>query len=252
MALVAKHITAEPPPLATGCEREIPDGVTRVIERTMAKKPEDRYASYAELIESLHGARQMALAPASFWSRGAATLVDVAIFGLLAWTISGVLLALYPIYYFLSHWLWGQSIGKKLVGLRMATPEGKCPPMRRLLLRELVAIWALGAALGLAVQRSDRSLPVIHAMWRLQGASYQTAIRSGATAAWGPHYRLAIYRLMWKNRAVVAKTYWPSALFAALGLFGFAVALVDRQRRALHDIVAGTLVSHVQPRQRSP
>jgi uncharacterized RDD family membrane protein YckC len=48
---------------------------------------------------------------------------------------------------------------------------------------------------------------------------------------------------MWRGRATLARAYWPSLVFTLVGWAGFGVACFDRRRRALHDIVAGTVVA---------
>ena len=54
VALMYAHLN-DPPPSATARRSELPPGVDRVIERAMAKRPVDRYATAGELATALRG-----------------------------------------------------------------------------------------------------------------------------------------------------------------------------------------------------
>jgi uncharacterized RDD family membrane protein YckC/predicted Ser/Thr protein kinase len=242
MGLVAKHITAPLPPLGS-CRHDIPPGLCEVVHRMMAKKPEDRYQSYDELIAALEGARAMALAPAGFWLRAVATLIDMSIFIGAGWALSMWLVALYPIYYVVMHRIWGQSIGKKLLGLRLGTTDGKKVRTGRLLLRMMVGLWAIVLSGWLAVHFSGKVEHLLHEVWRIQIDGYTRAIEYGASKAFGARYRLQFYKLGYKNLPLLFHTFWPALIFDLIGAAGLGVALFDRHRRALHDIVAHTQVA---------
>jgi uncharacterized RDD family membrane protein YckC len=139
------------------------------------------------------------LAPAGAWRRAAAVLVDgLAVWGLLelggllgaaiearelaarafAWTYAGVVPAAYVV---LTHGTGGQTLGKRLIGVRVVTAAGHAVGYPRALARYL---------------------------------------------AW-----------------------WLSALLLGTG---FLVAVGRRDRRALHDLVAGTRVVRGGPRRAAP
>jgi hypothetical protein len=50
--LITQHLTAEPPPLGD-LRAELPAGLVKVVRRMMAKKPEDRFQTPAELIAAV-------------------------------------------------------------------------------------------------------------------------------------------------------------------------------------------------------
>ena len=68
--LIAAHILSEPPAPRT-VSPEIPEPVEEVMLRLMAKRPEDRYASMAEVVAALEGASAGAL-PAGLGRRASA------------------------------------------------------------------------------------------------------------------------------------------------------------------------------------
>jgi uncharacterized RDD family membrane protein YckC len=243
MALVAKHITATPPPLST-CGGYVPPGLVHVITRLLAKKPADRFQTHAELLEALEGARAAALAPAGFWVRGVATLVDAAFLSVLCWGVSFWALALYPVYYIVLHRLCGQSLGKRLLGVRVHAVDGRLPSTPRLLLRAAVAITGFTLALGLAEQRRELAAPFFEGVMRAERDAFDAAITTRRSPAFDVSVRVRIYRLAWQERRALAHAYWPSAALCLVSLLGVGVAIFDRQRRALHDIVAGTLVTY--------
>jgi serine/threonine-protein kinase len=53
VGLLAAHLNTEPTPLSLACEAPVPPLLEQVIQRCMAKKPEDRYPSTQALLEAL-------------------------------------------------------------------------------------------------------------------------------------------------------------------------------------------------------
>jgi uncharacterized RDD family membrane protein YckC len=119
--------------------------------------------------------------PAGFWRRGLALLIDY-VFLLIVFGIAGAAVSLLwgeagrsarlvnaaltafrwllpPIYAVLFHWLWGQTMGKIVVGARVVTVAGSplsLPRAAGRMLAWIVATLPLGLGLALAVVRRDK------------------------------------------------------------------------------------------------
>jgi uncharacterized RDD family membrane protein YckC len=119
--------------------------------------------------------------PAGFWRRGVALLLDYVFLVLMIGVAGGLVTALWgesgrnprvvnaavtafrwflpPLYAVLFHWLWGQTMGKIVVGARVVTLEGGALSLPRAIGRTLawvVAVLPLGLGLALAAARRDR------------------------------------------------------------------------------------------------
>ena len=73
-ALIAKHLTEQPPPLGT-IRRECPELLGRVVERCLAKDPGDRWQSLADMVDVLEGRNGSALVLATR-AEGAAAVAE--------------------------------------------------------------------------------------------------------------------------------------------------------------------------------
>ena len=156
-----------------------------------------------------------------------------------------------------------------------------CPLWRRLLglLYDLLAVIAIIAVMGLVCQIATHGQLFDtqgHALtWWFQPLQYLTVstyfvvswLRGGQTLGMRPwHIRVTSKTGMppsWRQALIRLIAAWlpvfalelqtvigtHSAIYAALGgwVVWFAVALVDRRRRALHDILAGTEVRLIKP-----
>jgi uncharacterized RDD family membrane protein YckC len=119
--------------------------------------------------------------PAGFWRRGVALLLDYVFLVLMIGVAGGLVTALWgesgrnprvvnaavtafrwflpPLYAVLFHWLWGQTMGKIVVGARVVTLDGGALSLPRAIGRTLtwvVAVLPLGLGLALAAVRRDR------------------------------------------------------------------------------------------------
>jgi eukaryotic-like serine/threonine-protein kinase len=76
--LLTMHATAARPSVPRGQNpRTTITALDALIAKMMAPRPEDRFASYDELLRALELASVAHTRPAGFWVRGAATLVDI-------------------------------------------------------------------------------------------------------------------------------------------------------------------------------
>ncbi len=125
----------------------MPRGLSRVILRCLAKRPEDRYASYAALAAALEPYASVSPTPATLGRRLVAGVVDHMAVGLLnvpiivllvvptmaapTWrqrlTNTAASLSLLLLYYGGSEALWARTAGKALLGLTLVDGAGRPP-----------------------------------------------------------------------------------------------------------------------------
>jgi uncharacterized RDD family membrane protein YckC/predicted Ser/Thr protein kinase len=75
--LLSKHATAARPAVPRKGQKRVQAGqLDALTSRMMAARPEDRFASYEDLLRALDLASQTETRPAGFWARGLAMLLD--------------------------------------------------------------------------------------------------------------------------------------------------------------------------------
>jgi uncharacterized RDD family membrane protein YckC len=144
---------------------EVPEAYRRVLERLLAKRPEDRYDGYEELRKDLERLRPVALPQAGRVPRALAWMVDLVLavgiqavlmvpagvavrhLGdrpglLLLAAVLGVMAPLLAMY--LQAW-WGTTPGKKLFQIRIVDRHGLRPGKAILALRSIVQFFPLWA-----------------------------------------------------------------------------------------------------------
>jgi uncharacterized RDD family membrane protein YckC len=141
----------------------------------------DQVAEALHEIEPVEPPPAPSLRPAGFWRRAGALILDYVFLVILFGVASGAAAILWGeagrtsrvlhvamtafqwflplLYSVLFHWLWGQTMGKMLVGARVVTLEGRALSFGRALGRTVAWVLAalpVGAGLAVAALRRDR------------------------------------------------------------------------------------------------
>jgi eukaryotic-like serine/threonine-protein kinase len=145
-------------------DRTIPSGLSQVIQRCLAKKPEQRYADHAALAAALQLYASSVPPAASPGRRTVAALIDhLILFATFLWmlTSSGFPrdmttvrdLAIFTVgawswrvaYFALLEGVWGASIGKACAGIRVAAADGRPAGLVRASCRSALFVFAFDA-----------------------------------------------------------------------------------------------------------
>ena len=141
-SLLSQQIEDTPLPPRT-LRPDLSSRLDGLVMRLLAKNPDDRFATYAELRAAIDAARHRTAPNAPLASRALAALVDLAVLSPL-WNLAQhvhlevVALAL--------AWgaieaIWGTTIGKKLFGLRTVDAHDEKPMGLRMIVRTFIKVW---------------------------------------------------------------------------------------------------------------
>jgi uncharacterized RDD family membrane protein YckC len=232
-AIMALHGSAERP--AIPAERA-PWRLRQLINEMMDPDPTKRPGSYKDLIERLEALRPKPRVAGGMVPRAAALAVDLmliaplgqisaAALSLSQQVAAGIWLVLFGAYYIVCHRLWGKTIGKRLLGLRIV---GTTRPVRvpGLLLRFIVSFWGPLVALAMITLQ-------------LGAATDLRAIRDSVAGAVGVR-QIPLWNR--STEALLRMFLVPNLIVAVPWLCGFLFALLDRERQALHDRAGRTRV----------
>jgi uncharacterized RDD family membrane protein YckC len=220
VVVMSKHLTELPTPIREH-RADVPPRLAAVLERLMAKAPADRHASYDELIAELEAAAPEVIEYASFGTRAAASAIDAVLASVLIALLGWPGLFVYIIYLTAAHAYWGQTIAKYALRIQVVRLDGKPLGLARSLLRTAVSLW-LPFFVGLLM------------LWT-QGLSGLTTNIS----------KLAELE---EAKDLIVPIIVGNVLLTLLYGAGFAVAALHREKRAVHDLCAG---SHVLYRLRA-
>jgi uncharacterized RDD family membrane protein YckC len=215
VGIITMHVTDRAPPVRQ-LAPEVPVAVERVVERMMAKQPSHRYADYDELIAALQAARPGGATGSGSGIRVLALAIDLAPLVVLAALVSPWVLAAALPYFILGHRLFGRTLGKGLLGLRVTDLGGHRIGWRAAVVRFAVSAWGLLAWAALMV--------VIYFVHRRDQVIFQ------------------MDHLTWRQLGLPVLYTSLAALIFICYLAGFLLAAFHPQRRALHDLAAGTEV----------
>jgi uncharacterized RDD family membrane protein YckC len=123
VGVIAMHITEQAAPLR-GLAPDVPESVARIVDRMMAKAPAGRFADYDALIAALEGARPGQHELSGFKTRAAALTIDMVPL-LVGGYFLGPWVGLVAAAYFIGcHKLAGQTLGKRLLKLKVTDSTG--------------------------------------------------------------------------------------------------------------------------------
>ena len=172
------------------------------------------------MIAELEAAAPETIAYAGFWARGASLLVDVIIAGTLVGLLGWIGVVLQIAYVTIGHAYFGRTLAKWALSMRVTRRDGTPLGLRRALVRTLVSLW----------------MPLYVAVTVLvtQGASNLRALVEHLEP-----------RQAAEARSIVLAFAISNGVLTLLWMAGIAMALFNRERRALHDMVAGSQVTYV-------
>ncbi len=144
--LRSQHESALRPAIAASGRRgQVLVQIDQLCARMMAKRPEDRFASYDQLIAELERVSPIRARPAGFFVRGFAALIDFIIAALASVPIQLVLPDLnrhailwmcIVAYHTIATARWGRTVGRALLEIEVVSASsGRPPPVARAALR---------------------------------------------------------------------------------------------------------------------
>ena len=214
--ILASHLNA---PVASVLAKapNVPHRLAAIVERLMAKKPEDRFASYDDLLAALEAAAPDAVEYAGFWTRAAASLVNLGIAALLVALFGWVGVVVHLLHITIGHAYWGLSVGKYLMRIRVLRMNGQLMGLRRSIVRTVLSLWQpLGSGAFLSMTHGKADL--LRIVETMQPSAYD----------------------QFKEIAIA----FAVAHFFTTGLYltGLMLAAFHPQKQALHDILVRTVV----------
>jgi uncharacterized RDD family membrane protein YckC len=214
--ILAAHLNA---PVASVLAKAplVPHRLAAIVERLMAKKPADRYASYDELIAVLEAAAPDAVEYAGFWTRAAASLVNLGIAAILVALLGWAGVVVHLLHITIGHAYWGASVGKYLMRIRVLRSNGQLLGLRRSIVRTILSLWQpLGSGAFLFATRGKENLLKI--VETMQPSAYNEFKQIAIAFAFTHAYTTSLYAL------------------------GLVIAALPPQKQALHDLLVRTVV----------
>lgn len=219
--IISKHLRDTPPSILQ-VRPEMSPRLANIIDRLLAKTPDERFATHEQLIAALEAAAPEAIEYAGFWTRGAAVAMDTAVASALVATLHWPGIFVYLTYAVLAHAYFGQTTGKWALRIEVRRLDGRPLGLLRSIVRTVVSLWA-PIFLGILILSTQGIGALTNSIGKL-------AEIDDAKSLLGP---------------VVATYVLHSLLYAA----GILFAAFNRRHRAFHDYVAGT---HVLYKFRAP
>jgi uncharacterized RDD family membrane protein YckC/predicted Ser/Thr protein kinase len=215
VGVITKHVTDKPVPVRQ-IAPNVPVALENIVDRMMAKDPHQRFQTYDELLAALDAARPERQSHSGFIARAMATAVDAVLFLPVFWLLHVWAWLLVIAYSIIGHARFGQTVGKWFLKLRVVDAEGRKIGWKRATIRFFAEMWApivwVGLGIGVYVQYGE----------------------GGA--------------VLKKSEDLVAPLLYMLAFTLTLLAYvgGFLVAAFHPKKRALHDLLAGSYVTHKQ------
>ncbi|MBN2575928.1 MAG: RDD family protein, partial [Deltaproteobacteria bacterium] len=215
VGIMSMHVTDRATPVRDRSP-QVPLVVARVVERMLAKDPDDRPRDYDEVIGALEGARAPRRELGGMGARGIALAIDAVLLLVAAYFLRLLVLPVAFVYWVLCHRWLGQTPGKWLLGIRVESAFGGKLSWKAALLRTAAFAWGPLAWTVLAV--------IVYVFHGEQQVSFQ----------------LSKLRL---SELAIPIVYLVLATGILVGyVAGFLLVAFHPKRQALHDILAKTLV----------
>jgi uncharacterized RDD family membrane protein YckC len=225
--ILALHLHAPRPPIAAN---RAPWRLRQLITEMMDPDPHKRPWTYEELLARLESLRPKPWVAGGVVARAMALAVDVTLLVIFAQLLLGVgglssavahhlAVAVFAGYYVATHRVWGKTLGKRLLGLRI---QGTTRPVSagRMALRFLMEFWG-PLTLGVMVDLEISSAPTLGTV----GAAISQAREISDVVA-----------------VLLRTVLLPNLPLAIPWVGGFLFAVFDDNRQALHDRAARTRV----------
>ncbi|WP_052639661.1 protein kinase domain-containing protein [Zavarzinella formosa] len=184
-AVLAKIISESPPDIR-GINRDIPSDLAQVVHRSLERDRSRRYASLAEMKAALVSLIPEQLTFGGMGVRIGAYVLDEVLVRLLlvgplrlvmsavipwTWLNQTVTLAMFPLYFVLFEGLFGRSIGKAILGLRVCRQGTTMPPgFKRAGLRTVIfflLITLTFAQFPLAIDKLEMGRSGLSLIWNI-------------------------------------------------------------------------------------
>lgn len=167
-SLLGQHLEDTPLPPRT-LRPDLSPRIDALVLRLLAKTPDERFATYAELRHAIDTARHRRAPNAPLASRALAALVDLAVLSPLfnLGKLVHLEVVVLAIAWGAIEAIWGTTIGKKLFALKTVDRHDEKPMALRMVVRAFVKLWGplvagfLGLVPILAVQVTAGALFVV-------------------------------------------------------------------------------------------
>ncbi len=212
--IIAKHLRDTPPTILE-MRPEVSPRFAIILDRLLAKSPDERYATHEELMAALEAAAPEAIEYAGFWTRGAAVVIDSAIASALVALLYAPGIVVYLSYVIIGHAFFGQTLGKRAMRIEVRRLDGRYLGLGRTLIRTAATLWG-PIFLGILILFNQGVGGLATSIGKLAELDEAKALL-----------------------APVAATYVLHTLLYGAGI---VMAAFNRRHRAFHDYCAG---SHV-------
>ncbi len=216
MGVVARHL-ADPVPSLRERAPHVPPALAAIVERLLAKEPQDRFDDYDQLIEALREAAPGRIRFAGAGPRSAAVVLDLLFAGLVVAVLGAWGAFLHLAHVTLGHAYAERTVGKALLRLRVRRPEGGRLGLGRSLARTVGSLWM--PMLAAATVALSQGFPEL--MEKLEKLD--------------PRY-------MGELQGMLAAMAISHGVMTLAYLAGLSVVFFHPQKRALHDLVADSVV----------
>jgi len=215
VGIISMHVT-DRVPAVRDLNPQVPQVVAKIVERMLAKDPNDRPRDYDELIAALEEARAPRRELGGMGARGIALGIDAGLLVVATYFLGLYVLPAAFVYWVLLHRLFGQTPGKWLLGIRVESASGGKLTWKAALIRTAAFAWgplAWSALTG-----------VVYVFHGDQQVSFQLS-------------KLSLSEMLFPI------IYLALATAILVGyMAGFLLVAFHPKRQAVHDLLAQTLV----------